>query len=93
MWALYSTKDFNRIANERTKERKEVTDWAAWTAKMKQAADESTDFKIAVVAGDENERAGISHRSNHFSSAFDRDVFPPICFAYFSWGMSNFANH
>lgn len=41
MWTLYSTKEFNQLANERTKERKEVTDWAAWAAKVKRAAEEA----------------------------------------------------
>jgi hypothetical protein len=34
MWCLYSTKEFNETANKRTKERKDVTDWAAWKTKV-----------------------------------------------------------
>jgi hypothetical protein len=34
MWTLCSTKGFNDTANKRTKERKTVTDWAAWRAKV-----------------------------------------------------------
>ncbi|MCB1277478.1 C39 family peptidase [Prosthecobacter sp.] len=34
MWCLYSTKEFNNTANKRTKERKDVTDWAAWKTKV-----------------------------------------------------------
>lgn len=34
MWCLFSTKEFNETANKRTKERKEVTDWAAWKTKV-----------------------------------------------------------
>jgi hypothetical protein len=34
MWCLYSTKEFNDTANKRTKERKDVTDWAAWKTKV-----------------------------------------------------------
>ncbi|MEM8953432.1 MAG: hypothetical protein AAGD22_04695 [Verrucomicrobiota bacterium] len=40
MWTLFSTPDFNKTANERTKERKEVTDWAEWTTRMQAIADE-----------------------------------------------------
>jgi hypothetical protein len=34
MWCLYSTDGFNKTANDRTKARKEVTDWAAWKTKV-----------------------------------------------------------
>lgn len=34
MWTLYSTDDFNKTANNRTKERANVTDWAAWKTKV-----------------------------------------------------------
>lgn len=34
MWCLCSTKGFNDTANRRTKERKGVTDWAAWKEKV-----------------------------------------------------------
>lgn len=34
MWCLYSTDGFNDTANKRTKERKDVTDWAAWKTKV-----------------------------------------------------------
>jgi len=34
MWTLYSTDKFNDTANKRTKERKDVTDWAAWKTKV-----------------------------------------------------------
>ena len=38
MWALYSTKEFNELANQRTEERRSVTDWASWTGKITQEA-------------------------------------------------------
>ena len=38
MWTLYSTEEFNDTANRRTKERKEVTDWAAWKTKVAEEA-------------------------------------------------------
>ena len=34
MWTLCSTKGFNDTANKRTKERKTVTNWAAWREKV-----------------------------------------------------------
>ncbi len=34
MWCLYSTDKFNDTANARTKERKGITDWAAWKTKV-----------------------------------------------------------
>lgn len=34
MWCLCSTKGFNDTANKRTKERKNVTDWASWKTKV-----------------------------------------------------------
>jgi len=34
MWCLYSTSEFNKTADERTKERKEVTEWSAWKTKV-----------------------------------------------------------
>ena len=34
MWCLYSTKDFNETANKRTKERKDVKEWASWKTKV-----------------------------------------------------------
>jgi hypothetical protein len=34
MWCLYSTDKFNDTANERTKERKNVTNWASWKTKV-----------------------------------------------------------
>ena len=34
MWCLYSTDKFNETANKRTKERKDVTEWAAWKTKV-----------------------------------------------------------
>lgn len=38
MWCLFSTKEFNETANKRTKERKDVTDWAAWKQKVTEEA-------------------------------------------------------
>ncbi len=35
MWALYSTGEWNKTATERTQERQDVTDWGAWTERMK----------------------------------------------------------
>lgn len=34
MWCLFSTDKFNETANQRTKERKEVTSWVAWKTKV-----------------------------------------------------------
>lgn len=34
MWCLFSTDKFNETANKRTKERKDITDWAAWKTKV-----------------------------------------------------------
>ncbi len=34
MWTLFSSKKFNETANARTKERKDVTEWAAWKTKV-----------------------------------------------------------
>ncbi|MBE2283267.1 MAG: C39 family peptidase [Prosthecobacter sp.] len=36
MWCLCSTKGFNDTANKRTKERRDVTEWASWKAKVTQ---------------------------------------------------------
>ncbi|HEY1050291.1 MAG TPA: hypothetical protein VGE39_11070, partial [Prosthecobacter sp.] len=38
MWTLYSTKDFNKTANERKKERAGITDWKGWKEKVAAAA-------------------------------------------------------
>lgn len=38
MWCLFSTKEFNDTANKRTKERKDVTDWAGWKKKVTEEA-------------------------------------------------------
>lgn len=35
IWALYSTGEWNKTANERTKERQDVKDWASWVGQMK----------------------------------------------------------
>ncbi|MCF7787188.1 MAG: C39 family peptidase [Prosthecobacter sp.] len=34
MWCLFSTDKFNETANKRTKERKDIADWAAWKTKV-----------------------------------------------------------
>ncbi|MBL9131379.1 MAG: C39 family peptidase [Verrucomicrobiaceae bacterium] len=34
IWTLYSTDDFNKTANDRTKARKDVTNWAEWKTKV-----------------------------------------------------------
>lgn len=34
IWTLFSTDDFNKVANERTKARKDVTNWAEWKTKV-----------------------------------------------------------
>ncbi len=34
MWTLFSTDEFNETANKRTKERKDVTEWASWKTKV-----------------------------------------------------------
>ncbi|MCX6856059.1 MAG: C39 family peptidase [Verrucomicrobia bacterium] len=38
MWALFSTKEFNELANKRTEERQTVSDWASWKSKVTQEA-------------------------------------------------------
>jgi hypothetical protein len=38
IWALFSTDAFNALANQRTKERADTQDWAAWKAKVAGAA-------------------------------------------------------
>ncbi len=53
MWALYSTDPFNKIAWDRTKERKTITNWADWKTRMHSAAKTATlspDEKHAHVA-------------------------------------------
>lgn len=42
MWCLCSTKGFNDTANSRTKERKTVTDWAAWKEKVTKESSSNT---------------------------------------------------
>ncbi|MEO0445756.1 MAG: hypothetical protein AAF191_06725 [Verrucomicrobiota bacterium] len=39
MWTMYSTDPFNKIANERTKARLEVADWAAWASEIEEEAE------------------------------------------------------
>ena len=34
IWTLFSTADFNKTANARTKDRKEVSEWSAWKTKV-----------------------------------------------------------
>ena len=51
IWALQSTKWFNKTANERTKARREVTDWDAWTAKTEEARREVKSLSPAEDAG------------------------------------------
>ena len=34
MWLLYSTKEFNELANKRTEDRRSVSDWASWRGKI-----------------------------------------------------------
>ncbi|MBK8095421.1 MAG: hypothetical protein IPK32_26495 [Verrucomicrobiaceae bacterium] len=34
IWTLFSTDDFNKVANDRTKARKDVTNWAEWKTKV-----------------------------------------------------------
>lgn len=41
MWGLFSTDDFNKTANERTKARKGVTNWAEWKNKVTSEAAKS----------------------------------------------------
>ncbi|OYW74728.1 MAG: hypothetical protein B7Z37_16460 [Verrucomicrobia bacterium 12-59-8] len=38
MWGLYTTEKFNEIANKRTQERKNVTNWASWKTKVTEEA-------------------------------------------------------
>ena len=42
MWCLFSTKGFNDTANKRTKERKDVTEWATWKTKVTAEAASNT---------------------------------------------------
>ncbi|HCN29360.1 MAG TPA: hypothetical protein DIT64_11530 [Verrucomicrobiales bacterium] len=56
IWALFSTKEFNETANRRTKERKDVTEWAAWkqklaaeTAENKLVKDTSTAHVVLII--------------------------------------------
>ncbi|MDP4611305.1 MAG: hypothetical protein NWT02_08970 [Opitutales bacterium] len=35
IWTLFSTKEYNDIANQRTKDRRDVTDWEQWTDQIK----------------------------------------------------------
>lgn len=66
MWTLFSTKEFNQIANERTKERADVTDWAEWTTKMEQVADEaeleknSSTGHVVIIIGYNKETGEIA---------------------------------
>ena len=34
IWGMFSTKEFNELANDRTAKRKAISDWAAWTKQM-----------------------------------------------------------
>ena len=45
IWALYSTKEFNKTADARTAERKQVTELAAWKSKV---ADEAAGHTLAT---------------------------------------------
>jgi hypothetical protein len=38
IWGIYSTEEWNGRANERTKKRAEVKDWAGWKAEMEEVA-------------------------------------------------------
>lgn len=56
MWALFSTDEFNETANRRTKERKDVTEWAAWkqklaaeTAENKLVKDRSSGHVVLII--------------------------------------------
>lgn len=56
MWSLYSTKEFNEIANRRTQARKSVGDWAAWKSQVSQEAaasalakDEETAHVVLII--------------------------------------------
>ncbi len=57
MWTLQSTQQFNQIANQRTKERKTVTDWAAWKERMREISKEGAMVKdygrghIVIIIG------------------------------------------
>jgi hypothetical protein len=42
IWGMYSTKEFNDTANKRTADRKGVTEWAAWKAKVTSEAASSS---------------------------------------------------
>ncbi|MGJ8651422.1 MAG: C39 family peptidase [Opitutaceae bacterium] len=35
IWTLFSTKEYNDLANQRTKDRRDVTDWEQWTDQIK----------------------------------------------------------
>jgi hypothetical protein len=56
IWGLYSTKEFNSTANKRSADRKTVTDWAAWKAKVTSEAasnslpkDEETGHVVIIM--------------------------------------------
>lgn len=56
MWALYSTDAFNETANRRTKERKDVSEWAVWkqklaaeTAETKLTKDRSSGHVVLII--------------------------------------------
>lgn len=50
MWALYSTSEWNKTANERTQKRKDTTDWAAWADQMK-AVSKSAELRKNTSTG------------------------------------------
>jgi len=61
MWTLYSTDGFNDTANKRTKERKDVTDWAEWKSKVttesasnKLPKDKTTGHVVLIIGYNKN---------------------------------------
>ncbi len=56
MWCLYSTDKFNDTADARTKDRKNITDWAAWKTKVTEESatnrlpkDEKTAHVVLII--------------------------------------------
>ena len=48
IWTMFSSKEYNQYANQRTKERKSVTDWNAWEKACKSSA-RSTELRKDIT--------------------------------------------
>lgn len=92
MWCLFSTDKFNETANKRTKERKDITDWAAWKTKVTgESANnalpkDKTSGHVVLIIGynkDTNEIAfsdswGERYKERWISPARSRAGFPAV---------------